>query len=61
MGNLQSSEYLDEESFCRNFDQARTGREKEFEAALRRFRGPNADISHEATEIKVDTLVTFYS
>ncbi|KAJ4823996.1 hypothetical protein Tsubulata_039254 [Turnera subulata] len=37
---------------------AKVGREKEFEAALRKLRGQNADISHEAAEIKdyIETL-----
>lgn len=33
--------------------QAKTGREKEFEAALQRLRGKDADISLEAAEIQV--------
>ncbi|KAH7577479.1 hypothetical protein ACOSQ2_001623 [Xanthoceras sorbifolium] len=37
---------------------AKTGKEKEFEAALQKLRGKNADISHEATEIRdyIETL-----
>lgn len=33
--------------------QAKTGRKKEFEAALQKLRGKDADISEEATEIQV--------
>ena len=33
--------------------QAKVGREKEFEIALRTLRGKDADISHEAAEILV--------
>lgn len=39
------------------FLQAKHGREKEFELALQRLRGKNADISEEAMDIKV-TLQT---
>lgn len=40
------------------FLQAKIGKEREFEAALQRLRGQNADTSHEASEIKVTHLVT---
>lgn len=33
--------------------QAKRGKGKEFEAALRKLRGKDADISHEASEIQV--------
>lgn len=33
--------------------QAKTGRQKDFDAALRKLRGKNADISEEAAEIQV--------
>lgn len=33
--------------------QAKTGKEKEFEAALQKLRGKDADITHEAAEIQV--------
>lgn len=36
--------------------QAKVGREREYEAALRYLRGKNSDISEEATEIKVILL-----
>lgn len=35
---------------------AKVGREKEFESALRRLRGEDADISEEAAEIQVPNL-----
>ena len=38
--------------------QAKIGKEREFEAALQRLRGENADISQEAYDIKVTYLVT---
>jgi len=40
------------------FLQAKIGKEREFEAALQRLKGQNADTSHEASEIKVTRLVT---
>lgn len=36
--------------------QAKTGKQKEFEASLQKLRGKDADISGEAAEIKVHIL-----
>ena len=43
--------------------QAKTGRKKEFDAALRELRGKDVDISEEADEIQVfiSKLSTFFS
>lgn len=38
--------------------QAKTGRQKEFEASLQKLRGKDADISHEAAEIQVLSLIS---
>lgn len=38
--------------------QAKTGHEKQFEAALQRLRGKDFDISEEAAEIQVLPLIT---
>ncbi|KAF8401593.1 hypothetical protein HHK36_012538 [Tetracentron sinense] len=39
---------------------AKTGRQKDFEAALRRLRGKDADISHEAAEIQIGVGLMFF-
>lgn len=42
--------------FCYWISQAKVGLEKEFEVALRRLRGKDADVSAEAAEIKASFL-----
>lgn len=47
-------------SFNENYWQAKVGLEKEFEVLLRRLRGQNADITVEAADIQVFSLIFIY-
>ncbi|KAL6271721.1 hypothetical protein ACE6H2_028632 [Prunus campanulata] len=49
-GNIQENEDIDYDS---SSVQAKTGRQRDFEVALQKLRGKDADVSHEAAEIQV--------